>query len=138
MHPIELDKNEGHPIRNAPHLQYVDETLTDYTYFFSSTSTYSASITPSSFFGSSGAPLAAVAPLAVAEAAVALYIASASLWLTVVRRSLAEFSSLAPGVPASVDFASAKALSTSVLSDSATLSPASFNIFSTLYTSESS
>ena len=75
---------------------------------------------------------------AVAEAAVALYIASASLWLTVVRRSFAAFSSPAFGVPDSVDFASANAFSTSALSDCGTLSPASFSIFSMLYTSESS
>src|SRR6516164_7735674 len=54
-------------------------------YFFSSTSTYSASITPSSFFGSSADPACAVG--SACWVAVALYIASASLWLTLVRRS---------------------------------------------------
>jgi len=56
--------------------------LTPLRYFFSSTSTYSASITPSSFFLScSGACGAGVSPC---DSACALYMISASLWLAVV------------------------------------------------------
>src|SRR5580658_4132535 len=108
------------------------------SYFLSSTSTYSASMTSPSFF----CPLApAPSPCAVgspgppaagAGAELALYIASASLWLAWVSFSCAAFISCAEGVPSSVFFASAKAASTSVLSDACTFSPPSFSIFSTL------
>src|SRR6185503_6549954 len=135
--PTRSDKNERGIHSGTPILFTTQTRSLWITYFLSSTSTYSASITPSSFFGSSVTPSAAVAPSVGAEAADALYIASASLWLTPVSLSFAAFSSDALGVPASVLFASASALSTSVLSASGTLSPESFTIFSTLYTSES-
>src|SRR5579875_2217237 len=72
-------------------------------FYYFSVSTYSASMTPSSF-GWSAVPAAAASPSvgAVPVAACALYNASASLWLAVVRRSRAASSSVLPGSPVSV------------------------------------
>src|SRR5271157_4766222 len=84
-------------------------------YFFSSTSTYSASITPSSFFFSSWAspfPPGAGPPGGGCCAEVALYIASASLCEADVRFSRALFIAGA-SVPSSAFLASARAFSTS-------------------------
>ena len=114
------------------------DRLDGQSYFLSSTSTYSASITPSSFLASvpawPEAPSEDPPGAAVLEAAVefALYIASASLWLAWVSFSCDAFSSAADGEPSSVFLASASADSTSVLSAAATFSPESFSIFSML------
>src|SRR5580698_2415977 len=111
--------------------------LDDQSYFLSSTSTYSASITPSSFFCSAGCSgPAAPGPPCVAEAALALYRTSASLWLAWVSFSCASFNSPELGVPARTDFDSASTDSTSLFTGAASgpciLSPLSFNIFSML------
>ncbi len=103
-------------------------------YFFSSTSTYSASITPSSFFGSGSAPPAAGSPPGAAPPAggvCALYMASASLCEAAWSFSRAEFIGAA-SVPSSAFFASASAFSTSLRSWPLILSPCSLSIFSML------
>src|SRR5579875_1738533 len=100
-----------------------------------SASTYSASITPSSLAWLSAVPAPALAPSVGGTPlppACALYSASASLWLAVVSRSRAAFSSVALGSPVNVLLASASAVSTSPLSAACTLSPPSRSIFSTL------
>ena len=105
------------------------------SYFFSSTSTYSASMTPSSFFCSpAGAPPSGCpgAPPAGGCEALALYSTSASLWLALVSFSLAAFSSLALGVPSRVFLASARADSTSPFSGPWIFSSFYFSIFSML------
>src|SRR5258708_5184238 len=106
-------------------------------YFFSSTSTYSASITPSSFFwpapsaGASACGPAPSAPGAPAGGWADLYMASASLWEACVSFSWAEFIALASEVSKAF-LASAKADSTLAFSSPEILSPFSLNIFSTL------
>src|SRR5215813_6107156 len=109
-------------------------------YFLSSTSTYSASITPSSFFWPSpdGAPApGAPAPGPPAPGPPAdcadLYICSASLCEADVRVSRAR-SICALSFDSSAFLASASAFSTSPRSEPEILSPCSFSIFSMLYT----
>ena len=69
---------------------------------------------------------------AVAPAAFALYMASASLCEALVTFSLAAFISAALELPCSTVRASLSAASTSLFSLPETLSPLSFSIFSTL------
>src|SRR5262249_31536779 len=105
-------------------------------FFFSSTSTYSASITPSSFFSlaapSDGPPDAAPASAPGCGCA-DLYMASASLCDAWVSRSRAEFKTAGSASAFSSAFlASPNADSTLPFSSPEILSPCSLSIFSTL------